>query len=211
MPKDLTTSPSLPALPNRRFPRMHNEHRVQPCGHVRKTVLNNNALAHERNNIVAGGIRVVRACAGVPRRDLEDEVKALTRSLKRMRSRLEEKKESILDLKTEIQHLKTNIEEVEKESDNKDELLEAAEKDVKQYRNWWLNEIQFMKLLLNKIPEPNRDIELDPPNIGSEDTPFRQVFGFFALEAAAKTVSEPPGKLASAGALPPKGKITKNA
>jgi predicted nucleic acid-binding Zn-ribbon protein len=81
-------------------------------------------------------------------------------ALKRMKGKLEEKTEAILDLRTEIQHMKNDIEKLEKDSDQKDELLEAAMRDVEQYRSWWLNEIQFMKLLLNKIPQPNRDIDL---------------------------------------------------
>ena len=50
--------------------------------------------------------------------------------------------------------------ELEEQLEEKDSQLADTRKNETQYRNWWLNEIQFSKLLLNKIPNPNRDIEL---------------------------------------------------
>jgi chromosome segregation ATPase len=92
--------------------------------------------------------------------ELEKKVKALKLDLTRAKRKLEAKTEQMLDLRTELQQSNKAMEMAERESDEKDELLEIAQKDTEQYRNWWLNEIQFMKLMLNKIPEPNRDIEL---------------------------------------------------
>jgi peptidoglycan hydrolase CwlO-like protein len=92
--------------------------------------------------------------------ELERQVNLLKSTVARLRGKLGEKAETILDLRTEIQQLKGEMEAMEKESDEKDELLNAKTRDVEQYRNWWLNEVQFMKLLLNKIPEPNRDVDL---------------------------------------------------
>ncbi|KAH6919060.1 hypothetical protein BKA70DRAFT_1214808 [Coprinopsis sp. MPI-PUGE-AT-0042] len=93
-------------------------------------------------------------------KELEKQVGALKSTVGRLRSKLEEKTETILDLKNDIKHMEGEIERMEQDSDKKDELLDAKARDVEQYRNWWLNEIQFMKLLLNKIPEPNRDVDL---------------------------------------------------
>lgn len=92
--------------------------------------------------------------------ELEKKVKALKLDLTRAKRKLEAKTEQMLDLRTELQQSNKAMEMAERESDEKDELLEIAQKDTEQYRNWWLNKIQFMKLMLNKIPEPNRDIEL---------------------------------------------------
>ncbi|KAH6897570.1 hypothetical protein BKA70DRAFT_1231513 [Coprinopsis sp. MPI-PUGE-AT-0042] len=100
------------------------------------------------------------AARGPDTEDLESQVKALKSVLRRTKTKLEEKMEKMRDLKTEIRHMKTDIEKMEEDSDRKDELLEVARKEVEQYRNWWLNEVQFMKLMLNKIPEPNRDMDL---------------------------------------------------
>ncbi|KAH6888781.1 hypothetical protein BKA70DRAFT_1235309 [Coprinopsis sp. MPI-PUGE-AT-0042] len=60
----------------------------------------------------------------------------------------------------QLDNSKQQIAEMENELEEKAEELERLQKSEKQYRNWWLNEIQFTKLLLNKTPEPNRDIEL---------------------------------------------------
>ncbi|KAH6884723.1 hypothetical protein BKA70DRAFT_1445621 [Coprinopsis sp. MPI-PUGE-AT-0042] len=93
-------------------------------------------------------------------KELEKQVSTLKSAVGRLKNKLEEKSEMIRDLKTDIQQLKGEIETMEEEADEKDELLDAKGRDVEQYRNWWLNEVQFMKLLLNKIPEPNRDVDL---------------------------------------------------
>jgi chromosome segregation ATPase len=91
---------------------------------------------------------------------LKKEISVLKSTLGRTKNRLQEKGERMLDLKAEIQRLKADLETMEKDSDRKDELLESARRETLQYRNWWLGEVQFMKLLLNKIPEPNKDVEL---------------------------------------------------
>jgi hypothetical protein len=62
--------------------------------------------------------------------------------------------------KAEIKALKERIAELGEEAEEKQSTLEYSQKNEVQYRNWWLNEIQFTKLLLNKIPDPNRDIDL---------------------------------------------------
>ncbi|KAH6891957.1 hypothetical protein BKA70DRAFT_1233752 [Coprinopsis sp. MPI-PUGE-AT-0042] len=127
-----------------------------------------NCLQHTHSTThSASTLRTKTASPSLPRRraidaadEHEKQASLLKATIRRLKKKLEEKSEVILDLRTEMQHMKSDIERLEKESDKKDEMLEVAAQDVEQYRAWWLNEIQFMKLLLNKIPEPNRDIEL---------------------------------------------------
>jgi chromosome segregation ATPase len=52
------------------------------------------------------------------------------------------------------------LEEVREELEQLQARLEKAERDVQQYRNWWLNEVQFTKLILNKVPNANQDWDL---------------------------------------------------
>jgi hypothetical protein len=91
--------------------------------------------------------------------ELERQLSLLTSALARSKAKAKAKAEQVLDLRTELQHMKRDMELVEQESDRKDELLDAAKKETEQYRKWWLNEVQFMKLMLNKIPDRNRDID----------------------------------------------------
>jgi chromosome segregation ATPase len=92
--------------------------------------------------------------------ELEKQVNRIKSHMARLKTKLEAKSEEMLDLRSELQQAKRDAEMMERECDQKEERLDAAMRDVEQYRNWWLNEIQFMKLMLNKIPEPNRDINL---------------------------------------------------
>ncbi|KAH6906911.1 hypothetical protein BKA70DRAFT_1223777 [Coprinopsis sp. MPI-PUGE-AT-0042] len=91
---------------------------------------------------------------------LERQLRGMKSTVARLRTKVEAKTEQTLDLKTELQQMRKDIETMEEESNRKDELLDAAKKDAEQYQTWWLNEIQFMKLMLNKVLEPNRDIDL---------------------------------------------------
>ncbi|KAH6901542.1 hypothetical protein BKA70DRAFT_1229711 [Coprinopsis sp. MPI-PUGE-AT-0042] len=56
--------------------------------------------------------------------------------------------------------IEERIGELDEEAEERQSNLTQSQKNEVQYRNWWLNEIQFTKLLLNKVPDPNRDIEL---------------------------------------------------
>jgi soluble cytochrome b562 len=91
---------------------------------------------------------------------LERQVKAMKITTARLRMKLVAKTDQLFDLRTELQEMRKDMETMEREADKKDELLDASKKDTEQYRTWWLNEVQFMKLMLNKIPEPNKDIDL---------------------------------------------------
>ncbi|KAH6911950.1 hypothetical protein BKA70DRAFT_1219148 [Coprinopsis sp. MPI-PUGE-AT-0042] len=97
----------------------------------------------------------------------EAERQELVAIIARLKRQVESRKSAIKQLKTEIDDAKQECAEYRKELEEKDEELEEKDEELTrvrkeeiQYRNWWLNEIQFMKLLLNKIPDPNRDIEL---------------------------------------------------
>ncbi|KAH6893611.1 hypothetical protein BKA70DRAFT_1440389 [Coprinopsis sp. MPI-PUGE-AT-0042] len=77
----------------------------------------------------------------------------------RTNNRQSQSKDATEGLK-QLGNSKQQIAEAEKGLDEKEDELAFSRKNEEQYRNWWLNEIQFTKLLLNKIPNPNRDIEL---------------------------------------------------
>ncbi|KAH6873862.1 hypothetical protein BKA70DRAFT_1240904 [Coprinopsis sp. MPI-PUGE-AT-0042] len=92
--------------------------------------------------------------------DLERRANAMKLMNVRLRAKLGAKTEQVLELRSKLQQMRKDMETMERESDKKDELLDAARKETEQYRTWWLNEIQFMKLMLNKVPEPNKDLDL---------------------------------------------------
>ncbi|KAH6896067.1 hypothetical protein BKA70DRAFT_1231978 [Coprinopsis sp. MPI-PUGE-AT-0042] len=78
----------------------------------------------------------------------------------------------------EIKALKERIAELDEEVEDKQSMLDESQKNEVQYRNWWLNEIQFTKLLLNKVPNPNRDIDQLVAQHGLPDlTSIRSHFG----------------------------------
>ncbi|KAH6909377.1 hypothetical protein BKA70DRAFT_1222227 [Coprinopsis sp. MPI-PUGE-AT-0042] len=78
----------------------------------------------------------------------------------RQRRQLHLKKNAAGRMRDALKDLKEKMSEVEEELEEKELIIEALAKNELQYRNWWLNEIQFTKLLLNKVPNPNRDIDL---------------------------------------------------
>ncbi|KAH6891836.1 hypothetical protein BKA70DRAFT_1426585 [Coprinopsis sp. MPI-PUGE-AT-0042] len=173
MPKILSASPTLPPLPvQRRSPRMHGAHDNQRTALVRHDAGERSRLATgeskkrhvSADSLKAKQIDLAPVNTSAPHspnvEDLKHQVKALELSLRRTKSKLEAKTEKMRNLKFEIQQMKADVERMEQDSDKKDEMLEVARKEVEQYRNWWLNEVQFMKLMLNKIPEPNRDMDL---------------------------------------------------
>ncbi|KAH6867822.1 hypothetical protein BKA70DRAFT_1242913 [Coprinopsis sp. MPI-PUGE-AT-0042] len=93
--------------------------------------------------------------------DPEDPVLiALQRTIERQSRQLRSKNKTLERIKEDLSRARQQYSEAEKDIDQRDEEIAALRKSERQYRNWWLNEIQFTKLLLNKFPEPNRDIEL---------------------------------------------------
>ncbi|KAH6891716.1 hypothetical protein BKA70DRAFT_1424233 [Coprinopsis sp. MPI-PUGE-AT-0042] len=84
----------------------------------------------------------------------------LRRTIDRQKRQLLLKVKCLERVREELERSKQLVAEMEKELEGKDDELTFLRKNEQQYRNWWLNEIQFTKLLLNKIPDPNRDIDL---------------------------------------------------
>jgi predicted RNase H-like nuclease (RuvC/YqgF family) len=85
---------------------------------------------------------------------------AITTRVEKQQRQLKLKASTLERRNKEIKALKERIAELSEELEDKQSTLEHSQKNEVQYRNWWLNEIQFTKLLVNKIPNPNRDIEL---------------------------------------------------
>ncbi|KAH6869036.1 hypothetical protein BKA70DRAFT_1452234 [Coprinopsis sp. MPI-PUGE-AT-0042] len=88
------------------------------------------------------------------------ELDSLKATIERQKRLLRSRVKSLERVKEEVAQVKQQRAEVQNELDEKEEELANSKKNEQQYRNWWLNEIQFTKLLLNKIPDPNRDIDL---------------------------------------------------
>ncbi|KAH6894796.1 hypothetical protein BKA70DRAFT_1439274 [Coprinopsis sp. MPI-PUGE-AT-0042] len=85
---------------------------------------------------------------------------ALKRTIERQNHQLRSKTKALERIKEELSSARQQYSESEDELAQRDEEIVSLRKNERQYQNWWLNEIQFTKLLLNKFPEPNRDIEL---------------------------------------------------
>jgi chromosome segregation ATPase len=81
-------------------------------------------------------------------------------TIERQKRQLQLKIKALERAREELGAAKQQFSELEQEMEEKEEELTSLRKNERQYRNWWLNEVQFTKLLLNKIPDPNRDIEL---------------------------------------------------
>ncbi|TFK21411.1 hypothetical protein FA15DRAFT_707244 [Coprinopsis marcescibilis] len=103
--------------------------------------------------------------------DLQGKVSSLEASGHRLKKKLLSKAEEIDELKAEVQAAKHDSEELEQRIDEAQETmatlkkenkraLETVEKEKERYRKWWLNEIQFTKLLLSMDSTPNRDQEV---------------------------------------------------
>ncbi|TFK28676.1 hypothetical protein FA15DRAFT_652681 [Coprinopsis marcescibilis] len=100
--------------------------------------------------------------------DLQGKICLLEASERRLKKKLLSKGEEIGDLKAALQAAKHESEEMEQRIDEAEEATEAINKEKKralealkrekeQYRKWWLNEIQFTKLLLSMDSTPQRD------------------------------------------------------
>lgn len=92
--------------------------------------------------------------------ELQKQFNTLKSTTEMTKKKLARKTEDILDLKSDMKGLKGEIQTLEEQADEKDAVLAKAQQDLEQYRNWWLGEVQFTKLILNKVPKPNEDIEL---------------------------------------------------
>ncbi|KAH6886040.1 hypothetical protein BKA70DRAFT_1444707 [Coprinopsis sp. MPI-PUGE-AT-0042] len=91
---------------------------------------------------------------------VESQNEELRRIVERQRRQLLHRAKALDRLHQSLESSKQQLAEMEQELEGKEDELIFLRKNEQQYRNWWLNEIQFTKLLLNKVPDPNRDIEL---------------------------------------------------
>ncbi|KAH6881004.1 hypothetical protein BKA70DRAFT_1446864 [Coprinopsis sp. MPI-PUGE-AT-0042] len=81
-------------------------------------------------------------------------------ALQRTQRALDLKKAALRNTREELGIAKEELKEVREEVADLTERLEAANASKEQYRNWWINEVQFTKLILNKVPHPNQDWDL---------------------------------------------------
>ncbi|KAH6905098.1 hypothetical protein BKA70DRAFT_1225885 [Coprinopsis sp. MPI-PUGE-AT-0042] len=89
-----------------------------------------------------------------------DEVASLRLALACANRALERQKKSARKAKEGARESQQELEEAREEIEQLTERLDKAEHDVQQYRNWWFNEVQFTKLILNKVPNANADWDL---------------------------------------------------
>ncbi|TFK17086.1 hypothetical protein FA15DRAFT_661700 [Coprinopsis marcescibilis] len=83
------------------------------------------------------------------------QIRALKAAEQCLKKKLDCKEEEIKDLKAEIQTAKREYEEMEGKVDRADERFESLQKENEQYWRWWLNKIQFTKLLLSMDHDSN--------------------------------------------------------
>ncbi|KAH6886606.1 hypothetical protein BKA70DRAFT_1444307 [Coprinopsis sp. MPI-PUGE-AT-0042] len=73
---------------------------------------------------------------------------------------LDAKKAALRNTREELGIAKEELKEMREELADLTERLEVSNASKEQYRNWWINEVQFTKLILNKVPHPNQDWDL---------------------------------------------------
>ncbi|KAH6883802.1 hypothetical protein BKA70DRAFT_1238228 [Coprinopsis sp. MPI-PUGE-AT-0042] len=141
-------NPPLPITPARRL-RMYSEG-------------NSASTARDANPIEAvisdhGPMAVEQLSAGArqgPAIALEDPV------LRQTRRALEGRKSLLRKTREDLRIAKEELEEMRGEVADLTKSLEAETVTKEQYRNWWINEVQFTKLILTKVPTPNQDWDL---------------------------------------------------
>jgi predicted RNase H-like nuclease (RuvC/YqgF family) len=88
------------------------------------------------------------------------EVSVLSQELKRTKRALESKKAQLRTAREELAVAKEEAGERQSEIEGLTAQLESANAAQEQYRNWWINEVQFTKLILSKVPNANQDWDL---------------------------------------------------
>jgi uncharacterized coiled-coil protein SlyX len=96
---------------------------------------------------------------GVPHLDA-NQLETLTVALVRANRSLDKKKTQLREMREKLADSKQQFEESCEESDELRERLDTMDVQMRQYRNWWLNEVQFTKVILNKVPNANQDWDL---------------------------------------------------
>ncbi|KAH6904054.1 hypothetical protein BKA70DRAFT_1227049 [Coprinopsis sp. MPI-PUGE-AT-0042] len=116
------------------------------------------AFANESN--VQSGPSTHRLDENLEEGDAGAERMRLLALVERLKRQVQARKNSVERIKDELEAAKQQCAELQQELEEKESSLKRVRESESQYRNWWLNEIQFTKLLLNKVPNPNRDMDL---------------------------------------------------
>ncbi|KAH6871352.1 hypothetical protein BKA70DRAFT_1241837 [Coprinopsis sp. MPI-PUGE-AT-0042] len=80
--------------------------------------------------------------------------------LKRTKRALESRKALLRTAREELAVAKEEVGEKQGEIEDLTARLECANVSKEQYRNWWINEVQFTKVILSKVPNANQDWDL---------------------------------------------------
>jgi flagellar motility protein MotE (MotC chaperone) len=94
-----------------------------------------------------------QAGSGLPTPETATALRQTQRALEARKTSLRKAREQLKIATEESQEMKEEIADLTKR-------LENAEREKAQYRNWWINEVQFTKLILAKVPGPNQDWDL---------------------------------------------------
>ncbi|KAH6885577.1 hypothetical protein BKA70DRAFT_1444966 [Coprinopsis sp. MPI-PUGE-AT-0042] len=91
---------------------------------------------------------------------VNNELRILAEELKRTKRALERKKALLQTAREELAVAKEEVGEKEEEVADLTAQLESANASKDQYRSWWINEVQFTKVILSKVPNANQDWDL---------------------------------------------------
>ncbi|KAH6880948.1 hypothetical protein BKA70DRAFT_1238471 [Coprinopsis sp. MPI-PUGE-AT-0042] len=89
-----------------------------------------------------------------------DEFRALAEELKHAKRSLQTKMANLRTAREELAMAKEELSEKQGEIEQLTEHLDGANVSKEQYRNWWINEVQFTKIILSKVPNANQDWDL---------------------------------------------------
>ncbi|KAH6912316.1 hypothetical protein BKA70DRAFT_1219448 [Coprinopsis sp. MPI-PUGE-AT-0042] len=89
-----------------------------------------------------------------------NEIRVLADELKRTKRALESRKALLRTAREELAVAKEEVGEKQGEIEDLTARLECANVSKEQYRNWWINEVQFTKVILSKVPNANQDWDL---------------------------------------------------
>lgn len=89
-----------------------------------------------------------------------DVLARLSRDVERLQRQVASKAKTLSCTRDDLTNSRQHCAEIERELEQKEKALREAESNADQYRLWWMNEIQFTKLICTMRPGPDRDMEL---------------------------------------------------